>query len=96
LILRYLRGESDGVGGGEGAFLACSFWLVDALALVGRNAEARRLFERLLALRNDVGLLSEEYDVENERLIGNFPQALSHLALVNSALLLGEKRRHHA
>jgi GH15 family glucan-1,4-alpha-glucosidase len=96
LILRYLRGDSDGVGGGEGAFLACSFWLVDALALVGRHAEARGLFERLLALRNDVGLLSEEYDVENERLVGNFPQALSHLALVNSALLLGEKRRHHA
>jgi GH15 family glucan-1,4-alpha-glucosidase len=88
LMVRYLRRDDDGVGGGEGAFLACSFWLVDALALAGRRPQAQDLFEQLLALRNDVGLLSEEYDVDNKRLVGNFPQALSHLALVNSALLL--------
>jgi GH15 family glucan-1,4-alpha-glucosidase len=74
---------------GEGAFLACCFWLVDALAALGRHDEARKLFERLLALRNDVGLLAEEYDTERRRLTGNFPQALSHLALVSSALRLG-------
>jgi GH15 family glucan-1,4-alpha-glucosidase len=75
----------DGLPGDEGAFLACSFWLVDNLALLGRYTEARRLFEQLLTLRNDVGLLSEEYDVRNGRLVGNIPQAFSHLALVNSA-----------
>jgi GH15 family glucan-1,4-alpha-glucosidase len=75
----------DGLPGDEGAFLACSFWLVDNLTLLKRYDEARALFEKLLALRNDVGLLSEEYDVRGGRLIGNFPQAFSHLALVNSA-----------
>src|SRR5690606_21462816 len=75
----------DGLGGSEGAFLACSFWLVDALVLAGRIGEARALFERLLAVRNDVGLLSEEYDTRAGRLVGNFPQAFSHVALVNSA-----------
>jgi GH15 family glucan-1,4-alpha-glucosidase len=79
----------DGLPPGEGAFLACSFWLVDALLLTGRAGEARRLFERLLALRNDVGLLAEEYDTGAKRLIGNFPQAFSHIALVNSAHNLG-------
>jgi GH15 family glucan-1,4-alpha-glucosidase len=74
---------------GEGAFLACCFWLVDALALLDRRDEARELFERLLALRNDVGLLAEEYDTAHGRFAGNFPQALSHLALVSSALRLG-------
>jgi GH15 family glucan-1,4-alpha-glucosidase len=66
-------------------FLACSFWLVDALVLAGWRDEARALFERLLAVRNDVGLLSEEYDPHARRLIGNFPQAFSHVALINSA-----------
>jgi GH15 family glucan-1,4-alpha-glucosidase len=75
----------DGLSGREGAFLACSFWLVDALVLAGRRAEAITLYERLLQLRNDVGLLAEEYDTRERRLVGNFPQAFSHVALVNSA-----------
>jgi GH15 family glucan-1,4-alpha-glucosidase len=75
----------DGLPEGEGAFLACTFWLVDAYVLTGRIDDARRLFERLLALRNDVGLLSEQYDPASRRLVGNFPQAFSHIALVNSA-----------
>jgi len=79
----------DGLPPGEGAFLACSFWLVDALLLSGRGDEARQLFERLLTLRNDVGLLSEQYDAGAKRLVGNFPQAFSHIALVNSAHNLG-------
>jgi GH15 family glucan-1,4-alpha-glucosidase len=78
-------GDVDGLPPGEGAFLACTFWLADALALEGRSAEARQLFERLLALRNDVGLLAEEYDPRARRLMGNFPQAFSHFALVNTA-----------
>jgi GH15 family glucan-1,4-alpha-glucosidase len=78
-------GDVDGLPPGEGAFLACTFWLADALALAGRSAEARQLFERLLALRNDVGLLAEEYDPGARRLMGNFPQAFSHFALVNTA-----------
>jgi len=69
-------------------FLACSFWLVDNLVLQGRRDEATALFERLLALRNDVGLLAEEYDTGSRRQIGNFPQAFSHVALINSALNL--------
>ena len=85
-VLRYRSEEGvDGLPSGEGVFLPCSFWLVDALALDGRRDEARELFERLLALRNDVGLLAEEYDPGEERLLGNFPQAFSHIALVNSA-----------
>ncbi len=80
------EGENvDGLPGKEGAFLACSFWLVDAYVLSGRRAEGERLFRRLLGLANDVGLLSEQYDVTAKRLIGNFPQAFSHVALVNSA-----------
>ncbi len=78
----------DGLPGGDGAFLACSLWLVDSLALLGRLAEARALFERLLSPRNDVGLLSEQYDPRAGRLIGNFPQAISRVALANSAYLL--------
>jgi GH15 family glucan-1,4-alpha-glucosidase len=81
----------DGLPPGEGVFLACSFWLVDCLTLMGELGEARRLFEHLLALRNDVGLLSEEYDPVNERLLGNFPQAFSHVALVNSAFTFAEQ-----
>jgi GH15 family glucan-1,4-alpha-glucosidase len=86
LVRRYnTEAANDGLPAGEGVFLACSFWLVDAYLMLGRRDEAIRLFERLLALRNDVGLLSEEYDPYAKRLIGNFPQAFSHLALVNSA-----------
>jgi GH15 family glucan-1,4-alpha-glucosidase len=79
------RGEVDGLPEGEGAFLACSFWLADAYTLQGRHDEARALFERLLALTNDLGLLSEEVDVETGRHLGNFPQAFSHVSLINTA-----------
>jgi GH15 family glucan-1,4-alpha-glucosidase len=86
LVLRYDSAETDdGLPPGEGAFLACSFWLADAYVMLGRTDDARRLFERLLSLRNDVGLLAEEYDTGNQRQVGNFPQAFSHLALVNTA-----------
>ncbi|MGW6459389.1 glycoside hydrolase family 15 protein [Streptomyces sp. NPDC055078] len=78
----------DGLPGDEGAFLACSFWLADALRMTGRGKEARELFERLLTLRNDVGLLAEEYDPASGRQLGNFPQAFSHIALVTTALAL--------
>ncbi len=85
-VLRYPTRESiDGLPPGEGAFLACTFWLADNFALLGRTDDARRVFERLLALRNDVGLLSEEYDPKAKRLVGNFPQAFSHIGLVNTA-----------
>jgi len=90
-VLRYSTEPGLGVDGlppGEGAFLACSFWLADNYTLAGRYDDARRLFEKLLGLRNDLGLLSEEYDVGRGRLVGNFPQAFSHLALVNTALNL--------
>ncbi|MEW2139297.1 glycoside hydrolase family 15 protein [Streptomyces sp. NPDC005409] len=91
LVRRYsTEGPSvDGLPGDEGAFLACSFWLVDALHLTGRGKEARALFERLLAVRNDVGLLAEEYDPVAGRQLGNFPQAFSHIGLVNTAITLG-------
>jgi GH15 family glucan-1,4-alpha-glucosidase len=82
----------DGLAGSEGQFLACSFWLVEALALNGRDAEARELFERLLALRNDLGLYAEEYDVARGRQVGNFPQAFTHLALINAARVLSGER----
>ncbi len=89
-VLRYRTDETqDGLAGDEGAFLACSFILVEAYALSGRRREAEELFERLIALRNDLGLLSEEYDTKHERLVGNFPQALSHLALIHAANVLG-------
>ena len=94
LVRRYnTEAASDGLPAGEGAFLACSFWLVDAYLLLGRRDDAIRLFERLLSLRNDVGLLSEEYDPYANRLIGNFPQAFSHLALVNSASNLAHYKK---
>ena len=91
LVLRYRTdedGDVDGLPAGEGVFLACSFWLVEVLALQGNRQEARELFERLLALRNDVGLLSEEWEPRTGRLVGNFPQAFTHLALVEAALAL--------
>jgi GH15 family glucan-1,4-alpha-glucosidase len=90
LLLRYPTGEQagDGLPGGEGAFLACSFWLADCLAMIGRTEEARSLFERLLDLRNDVGLLSEEYDTSSGQQVGNTPQGFSHVALVNTAMRL--------
>jgi GH15 family glucan-1,4-alpha-glucosidase len=85
-VMRYDTGRgTDGLPPGEGAFLACSFWLVDNYVLQKRYKDARALFVRLLALRNDVGLLAEEYDATAKRLVGNFPQAFSHLALINSA-----------
>jgi len=91
-VLRYTQpadGSSvDGLPGGEGEFLACSFWLVNALHLIGESGEAAELFERLLALRSDVGLLSEEYDPRYRRQVGNTPQAFSHVPLVLAALNL--------
>ncbi len=77
--------QVDGLPPGEGAFIACTFWLADNLALQGRRAEARDIFERMLAIRNEVGLLSEEYDRRRRRLVGNFPQAFSHVGLINTA-----------
>jgi GH15 family glucan-1,4-alpha-glucosidase len=89
LVLRYETSEvDDGLPLGEGAFLACSFWLADAFTLIGRQQDARDLFERLLSLCNDVGLLSEEYDPVAQRMLGNFPQAFSHVGLINTALNL--------
>jgi GH15 family glucan-1,4-alpha-glucosidase len=85
-IRRYIPAQAqDGIPGGEGAFLACSFWYVDNLVLAGRRHEAHEIFEGLLELRNDVGLLAEEYDPRNHRQLGNFPQAFSHVALIDSA-----------
>jgi GH15 family glucan-1,4-alpha-glucosidase len=93
LVLRYRPNEKeiDGLPGEEGVFLPCSFWLADCLHLVGRKEEARLLFERLLDLRNDLGLLSEEYDPKAKRQLGNFPQAFTHIGLVNTAFTLAEK-----
>lgn len=92
-LLRYRPEVSDdGLPGGEGVFLACSFWLVEALLGAGRHRQATELFERLLALRNDVGLLSEEWGVQSGRHLGNTPQAFSHFALVTSALELQQRR----
>jgi GH15 family glucan-1,4-alpha-glucosidase len=89
LVRRYhTTTTDDGLPPGEGAFLACSFWLADCLALTGRRDEAQKLFERLVALQNDVGLLAEEYDPIGERQLGNFPQAFSHVALVDTAFNL--------
>jgi GH15 family glucan-1,4-alpha-glucosidase len=94
LIRRYDPDQSDdGLPGSEGAFLLCSFWMVDALALADRGDEARRRFEYLLGLRNDVGLLSEEYDPVSHRMLGNFPQAFSHLGLIDSAYNLQAEGR---
>jgi GH15 family glucan-1,4-alpha-glucosidase len=90
-VMRYTQGNGetpDGLPPGEGAFLACSFWLVDNYVLAGRRAEAEALYARLAAVCNDVGLLAEEYDATAGRQVGNFPQAFSHVGLVNSAFNL--------
>jgi GH15 family glucan-1,4-alpha-glucosidase len=100
LVRRYELGADgqsavDGLPGSEGAFLACSFWLADALHTTGRHDDAVGLFERLLGLRNDVGLLSEEYDPRYGRLVGNTPQAFSHMPLIQTALNLDDHAGHH-
>jgi GH15 family glucan-1,4-alpha-glucosidase len=96
-VQRYDTSDSkDGLPPGEGAFLACSFWLADNYAMQGRMDEATALFERLLALRNDVGLLAEEYDPRAGRQVGNFPQAFSHVALIGTALMLGRTEQRRA
>ena len=93
-VLRYDTGKvDDGLAGGEGAFLPCSFWLANALVMLGRLDEARELFERLLKLRNDLGLMSEEYDPKTGRLAGNFPQAFSHVAMVSTAMNLTHRQK---
>jgi GH15 family glucan-1,4-alpha-glucosidase len=93
-VSRYSTANTDdGLPGDEGQFLACSFWLVSALAFNGRVDEARALFERLLALSNDLGLLAEEYDVKRKRQVGNFPQAFSHLTLVDAARSISDAAR---
>jgi GH15 family glucan-1,4-alpha-glucosidase len=84
--------EVDGLPSGEASFLLCTFWLADCLILLERREEAQALFERVLAIRNDVGLLSEAYDVHHRRLLGNFPQAFSHVGLINTARNLAEPR----
>jgi GH15 family glucan-1,4-alpha-glucosidase len=99
LVDRYTTGpgtsDVDGLSGREGSFLVCSFWYVDALALSGRQDEAEAMFGRLVGLCNDVGLLAEEYDPVSGRFLGNFPQAFSHLGLVNSAAVLWGEQHHH-
>jgi GH15 family glucan-1,4-alpha-glucosidase len=99
LLRRYELVEAasdvDGLVGSEGAFLACSFWLVNALYLIGHEDEARALFEKLLSLRNDVGLLSEEYDTRYSRLVGNTPQAFSHVPLIQAAANLAAHSPSH-
>jgi len=89
------QNEVDGLQGGEGVFLPCSFWLVDALLMIGRDDEARALFEKLLDVRNDLGLIAEEYDPAAKRLLGNFPQAFTHVGLVNSAYNLSHHDSPH-
>ena len=95
LLLRYDTSiEDDGLPVGDGAFVACTFWLVNALSLLGRKKEALRQFKELMKLPNDVGLLSEEYDTKRKRQVGNFPQALSHIALVNAAFEFSNVSKH--
>jgi GH15 family glucan-1,4-alpha-glucosidase len=90
LVMRYSTETGvDALPAGEGAFLPCSFWLADSLLITGRREEGEALFERLLALCNDVGLLAEEYDPRSKHMLGNFPQALTHMALINTARLTG-------
>ncbi|MGD0098562.1 MAG: glycoside hydrolase family 15 protein [Terracidiphilus sp.] len=93
LVERYdTKKVRDGLPAGEGAFLACSFWMVGCLKAIGRRRDARKLFNKLLRLQNDLGLLAEEFDTEHNRMVGNFPQAFSHIALVNAAFSLEEGR----
>jgi GH15 family glucan-1,4-alpha-glucosidase len=96
-VYRYTHDEEarsiDGLPPGEGAFLPCTFWLADTLALLGRLDEAQEIFERLLALRNEVGLLAEQWDPTERRQLGNFPQAFTHVALVNTAFNLDREER---
>jgi GH15 family glucan-1,4-alpha-glucosidase len=95
-VYRYpTREDIDGLPPGEGAFLMCTFWLADCLALIGHHEEAQAIYDRLLRLRNDVGLLSEQYDPSRRRLVGNFPQAFSHVALVNTAAHLRDGTQAH-
>ena len=92
-VMRYPTSDADSVDGlpaGEGTFLLTTFWLVDNLALIGREDEARELFERMRSLHNDVGIFSEEYDPDAQRMVGNFPQAFSHLGFIVSASHLSE------
>jgi GH15 family glucan-1,4-alpha-glucosidase len=98
LVLRYETETGiDGLPPGEGAFLACSFWLADNYLMLGRKADATRLFHRLKRHANDVGLLAEEYDPKDKRMLGNFPQAFSHVALINTALnLMQEESQKNA
>jgi GH15 family glucan-1,4-alpha-glucosidase len=91
-VRRYLTDGDDGLEGTEGAFIACSFWFVDNLVLIGRRDEARAMFERLTSIATDLGFLSEEFDTKENRLIGNFPQAFSHIAMINSAFNLRDIR----
>jgi GH15 family glucan-1,4-alpha-glucosidase len=96
LVLRYdTTHVDDGLPPGEGVFLACSFWMVSSLKAIGRVKDARALFARLLKLRNDLGLLSEEYDTKRKRMVGNFPQAFSHIAMVNAAFDLDSELNPH-
>jgi GH15 family glucan-1,4-alpha-glucosidase len=101
LVARYRTsdretGAVDGLPGTEGAFLPCTFWLIDDLALIGRVDDARVMFERLLGLCNDIGLYAEEYDPRAGRMVGNYPQAFTHVALVNSARNLTRQLKHPA
>jgi GH15 family glucan-1,4-alpha-glucosidase len=94
MVMRYdSERNPDGLPSGEGVFIPCSLWLADNYIVLGRRAEAQAMFDRIAGLANDVGLLSEEYDPQSRRLLGNFPQAFSHIALVNTAhnLVLEEK-----
>jgi GH15 family glucan-1,4-alpha-glucosidase len=94
LVMRYLTHQTiDGLPPGEGAFVACSFWLADALCMLGRRDEAHALFERLAGLANDAGLLAEQYDPSARRFLGNFPQAFSHVGLVNTAMNLYQRQK---
>jgi GH15 family glucan-1,4-alpha-glucosidase len=95
LVLRYhpaTSADTDGLPAGEGVFLPCTFWLIDCLCLMERYAEARQIFVRLISICSDLGLLSEEYDTAGKRLTGNYPQAFSHVGLINSARNLSKRK----